>query len=286
MEKTWNSSWSKAYNIICETWWSVMAWACIASSGTGLLVFSDDVTKDRSSRKNYEVYRDILSAQIQTNAAKLIGCISVPDTDPEMMAVLSRAANRVGLVWNPPPCPEPSRLDNWFLGVARAGSQPPTPVPFFPEVHEELTGMWKAPFTARYRADGSSSLTTLDGGVAKGYTHIPPVERAVAMQLCPNSTWRGSRLSLPGPVSTRRTLPARLTRPVGKPLPPYTLWRCCRSIRPRHWGTCTRVVMIRKFFRNFVPRRTSRFGRRRLQRGQWVVRCPLWWSRNAISGCV
>ncbi len=36
-----------------------------------------------------------------------------------------------------------------------------------------------------------SSLTTLDGGTAKGYTRIPPVERAVAMQLCPNSTWRG-----------------------------------------------------------------------------------------------
>ncbi len=28
MEKAWNSSWSKAYNIIYETWWSsVMAWA-------------------------------------------------------------------------------------------------------------------------------------------------------------------------------------------------------------------------------------------------------------------
>ncbi len=46
---------------------------CMASSGTGLLVFSDDVTEDRSSWKNSEVYRDILSAQIQTNAAKLIG---------------------------------------------------------------------------------------------------------------------------------------------------------------------------------------------------------------------
>ncbi len=107
------------------------------------------------------------------------------------MAMLSWAANRVGLVWNPPPCPEPSRLDDWFLGVARAGSQPPTPVPFFPEVHEELTGMWKAPFTARNHASGPSSLTTLDGGAAKGYTRIPPVERAVAMQLCPNSTLRG-----------------------------------------------------------------------------------------------
>ncbi len=45
----------------------------MASSGTGLLVFSGDVTEDRSSRMNFEVYRDILSAQIQPNAAKLIG---------------------------------------------------------------------------------------------------------------------------------------------------------------------------------------------------------------------
>ncbi len=36
-------------------------------------VFSDDVTEDRSSRINSEVYRDILSAQIQSNEAKLIG---------------------------------------------------------------------------------------------------------------------------------------------------------------------------------------------------------------------
>ncbi len=35
----------------------------MASSGTGLLVFSD-VTEDRSIQKNSVVYRDILSAQI------------------------------------------------------------------------------------------------------------------------------------------------------------------------------------------------------------------------------
>ncbi len=45
----------------------------MASSGTGLLLFSDEVTEDRSSWMNSEVYRDILSAQIQPNAAKLIG---------------------------------------------------------------------------------------------------------------------------------------------------------------------------------------------------------------------
>ncbi len=66
-------------------------------------------------------------------------------------------------------------------------------MPFFPEVHEELTRSWKAPFTARNKSCGSSPLTTLDGGAAFGYTGIPSVERSVAMQLCPTvaSTLRG-----------------------------------------------------------------------------------------------
>ncbi len=72
--------------------------------------------------------------------------------------------------------------------VSRWGSrsQRPPPVPFFSEVHKELTRSWKAPFTARNKSCGSSPLTTLDGGAALGYTGIPSVERSVAMQLCPS----------------------------------------------------------------------------------------------------
>ncbi len=60
----------------------------MASNGTGLLVFIDDVTEDRSSRMNSEVYRYILSAQIQSNAAKVIGrCFIVQmDDDPKHTA--------------------------------------------------------------------------------------------------------------------------------------------------------------------------------------------------------
>ncbi len=70
----------------------------------------------------------------------------------------------------------------------------PPPVPFFPEVHEEVTKSWTAPFSARSRSGPSSSLTTLDGGAAKGYVELPPVERSVAMQLCPKTatSWRGN----------------------------------------------------------------------------------------------
>ncbi|KAG1932950.1 tumor necrosis factor receptor superfamily [Pimephales promelas] len=50
-----------------------MAWACTAANGTGSLVFIDDVTADKSSRMNSEVFRAILSAHIQPNASELIG---------------------------------------------------------------------------------------------------------------------------------------------------------------------------------------------------------------------
>ncbi len=64
----------------------------------------------------------------------------MPESYLEMTAMLSGAAERVGLEWRKPPCPEPSRLDDWFLGVACAGSQRPAPGASLPEVNEELTG--------------------------------------------------------------------------------------------------------------------------------------------------
>ncbi len=45
----------------------------------------------------------------------------MPESDLKVTAMLSRAAERVGLEWRKPPCPEPSRLDE-VLGVACAGS--------------------------------------------------------------------------------------------------------------------------------------------------------------------
>uniref|UniRef100_A0A8C5M9G9 Transposase n=1 Tax=Leptobrachium leishanense TaxID=445787 RepID=A0A8C5M9G9_9ANUR len=51
---------------------SVMAWAFMAANGTGSLVFID-VTADKSSRMNSEVFQAILSTHIQPNAVELIG---------------------------------------------------------------------------------------------------------------------------------------------------------------------------------------------------------------------
>ncbi len=64
---------------------NVMAWAFIASSGTGSLIFINDVTHDGSSKINSEVYRNILSDNLQKDATKLIGrsFIIQQDNDPK-----------------------------------------------------------------------------------------------------------------------------------------------------------------------------------------------------------
>ncbi len=95
-----------------------------------------------------------------------------------------------------------------------------------------------------------------------------------------------NRVSPHGPVSTRQASLAVLIEPVGRRLLPYTPWRYCRSIRPKHWETCTRVGTTWRFYMSCVLRRTSHSERRRWPHSLWVVRCPRLWSRSAISGCV
>uniref|UniRef100_A0A8C5LTA8 Transposase n=1 Tax=Leptobrachium leishanense TaxID=445787 RepID=A0A8C5LTA8_9ANUR len=80
---------------------SVMAWACMAANGTGSLVFIDDVTADKSSRMNSEVFRAILSAHIQPNAAELIGrrFTVQMDNDPKHTAKATKEFLK-GQKWN------------------------------------------------------------------------------------------------------------------------------------------------------------------------------------------
>ncbi len=121
------------------------------------------------------------------------GVVATTAPDPELTAMLARAAVSIGLEVNRPPSPEPSRLDDWFLGAGR-GSQPrPAPVPFFPEVHEELTSSWMAPFTARSRSSASSVLIPSMAEWPGGTRAFPQVERAGRGALVPTETpptWR------------------------------------------------------------------------------------------------
>ncbi|XDV15018.1 hypothetical protein PO909_015172 [Leuciscus waleckii] len=61
------------------------------------------------------------------------GVVALAEPDPEMAAMLERVAANVGLVWNPPPGPEPSLLDDWSRGAGCVVASQSAPVPLSPE---------------------------------------------------------------------------------------------------------------------------------------------------------
>lgn len=87
-----------------------------------------------------------LSGEEDSAALLSSGMVAMPKSDSKIMSMLSWVDMRVGFKWRPPPCPKPSKLDDWFVRLAHAGSQRPTPVPFFLEVNKGLTRLWMATF--------------------------------------------------------------------------------------------------------------------------------------------
>ncbi len=92
------------------------------------------------------------------------------------------------------------------------------------------------------------------------------------------------RVSRPKPVSWRLlSQPKLIVLQARQPLPCMP-WRSCRFTKPRHSNKCTRVVPTRGWCRSCAWRLTSLYERRKSRRGPSGRRCPLWWSRSAISG--
>lgn len=62
----WSEAETSSENHVKAVWYG-----CMASTDAGWLMFIDDVTENKSSRMNYEVFRKILLDPILPNAAKL-----------------------------------------------------------------------------------------------------------------------------------------------------------------------------------------------------------------------
>ncbi|ROK16092.1 hypothetical protein DPX16_22710 [Anabarilius grahami] len=137
--------------------------------------------------------------------------------DAELFRILSKAVEELDLEWAPPEEPSRSRLDEWFLPGRRQAPRQRS-APFFPEVHEELTKSWRAPYSARLHTTHRSALTAVDGSEGKGYEHLPPLDEAVSAHLCPPAAvgWKTKRALPSKPCRTTSTLVGRAYTSAGQ----------------------------------------------------------------------
>ncbi len=150
--------------------------------------------------------------------------------DEELM---TKAVNKLGLEWSPPVEPSRSRLDEWFLpGPHQALGQRSSP--FFPEVHDELTKSWHAPYSTCIRPSASTAshqLTVLkrkDTSTCLLWMSPWPQISALPWLSDGRQGW-AIRPSRAEPHLHSLDVP---TWRLDKRLRRYTLWLCSRSSRP------------------------------------------------------
>ncbi len=137
-------------------------------------------------------------------------CSARLKADDELIRVMTKALNELGLKLSPPEEPSRSRLDEWFLpGCHQALHQRSSP--FFPEVHMKS---WRTPYSSRFRPSTSATLTSVDSAEEKGYEHLPPLDESMAAELHLHS------LDMP-------------TQWLDRLLQRCTQWLCFRSFKPR-----------------------------------------------------
>ncbi len=136
--------------------------------------------------------------------------------------MLSRAADSFGLQWKPPLFPERLRLNDWYLGVPHADRQHPSSVPFFPEVHEEVTRAWRASYSTPKRVLLPSSLPST-AEQPTGSWRSPSCTRHCDAAVSTEHYYPGGVIyvSHPRPASSRLHFRARLIELLDKSfLPP------------------------------------------------------------------
>ncbi len=98
----------------------------------------------------------------------------------ELIRVMTKAVNELGLEWSPPGEPSRSRLDECFLpGHHQALHQRSSP--FFPKCTTSSKNRGAPPTRL---ASPSVALTSVDGAEDKGYEHLSPIDESVAAHLC------------------------------------------------------------------------------------------------------
>ncbi len=126
----------------------------------------------------------------------------------ELVDVLARATEKLSLDWPDETCKsQSSKLDERFL--SGSGSRPARRMlPFFPDLHHEISRSWKQPFSSRLTNAAAADFTNLIGSVEQGYAAVPPIEDTLAAHFSPTSapSWKSRPLLLSKPRRTTSAL--------------------------------------------------------------------------------
>ncbi len=100
--------------------------------------------------------------------------------------VLSRATEKISIDWpNELRDSQSSKRDERFL--SSPNSKPRwRKLPFFSDLHHEISRSWKQPFPTRLTNVSAADFTNLVGSVEQGYTAIPVIEDTLASHLSPS----------------------------------------------------------------------------------------------------
>ncbi len=128
----------------------------------------------------------------------------------ELVDVLSRATEKLALDWpDEPRESRASKLDDRFLIGAHSKLER-RKLPFFSNLHREISSSWKQPFSSRLTNAAAADFTNLVGSVEQGYTAMPVIEDTLASHLSPSlaPSWK-SRPLLPSKPCRTTSRPYR-----------------------------------------------------------------------------
>ncbi len=105
----------------------------------------------------------------------------------ELVEVITRAAAKLSLDWSAerPVEPQRGKLDERFLRFQTA--PPHRSLPFFPDLHTEVSRSWGKPFSARLFVPLSDYYGNVAGTNERGYRAMPRVEQTLASYLSPHA---------------------------------------------------------------------------------------------------
>ncbi len=126
----------------------------------------------------------------------------------ELVDVLSRVTEKLSLDSpNKPRESQASKLDERFL--SGPNSRPERrKLPFFVDLHQEISRSWKQPFSSRLTNAAAADFTNLVGSAEQGYTAMPVVEDTLASQLSHSlaPSWKSRPLLPTKPCRTTSAL--------------------------------------------------------------------------------